>query len=222
MQGIQVWRASLQRSAGDVASLYELLDPVERSRAAGFVNERDRRRFVVARGTLRTLLGEYTDTDPARVSLCVLPGGKPALARKSGLFFNLSHCGELALFAFADCEVGVDVERVGLHREMAGVAAHFFSSDEAQAFRRLSGEAQARFFCRTWVRKEAYVKAKGDGFASDPARLRVDDGYSVHDLPEIDGHLAAVVVASIIGAGEIRIKELETSDFQIPENGGST
>jgi 4'-phosphopantetheinyl transferase len=160
------------------------------------------------------LISEYTGTPPERVPLRVLPGGKPAIAGHSGLFFNLSHCGELALFAFADCEVGVDVERVGNHREMEGVAAHFFSSDEADAFRRLSGETQARFFCRTWVRKEAYVKATGEGFAIDPARLCVDDRYSVHDLPEIDGHLAAVVVASIIGTGEIQYRELQTRDFQ--------
>jgi 4'-phosphopantetheinyl transferase len=208
MQGVQVWRASLLRPTGDVASLYQLLDPVERSRAASFINERDRRRFVVARGTLRTLLGEYTDTAPADVLLCVLPGGKPALARDSGLHFNLSHCGERALFAFADYEVGIDVERVGHHREMEGVAAHFFAPDEADAFRRLTGYDQARFFCRTWVRKEAYLKATGDAFGIDPARLCPDDRYSVHDLPEIDGHLAAVVAAAIIGAGEIQIREL--------------
>lgn len=209
MQGVQVWRASLARTAGDVAALYALLDPVERSRAARFINERDRRRFVVARGTLRMLLGEYTATAPEHVPLCVLPGGKPALARESGLFFNLSHCGELALFAFADHEVGIDVELVARHREMESVAAHFFSTDERDAFRRLAGNEKARFFCRTWVRKEAYVKATGDGFAIDPARLSVADRYSIRDLPEIDGHLAAVEVCGIIRTGEIQIRQLE-------------
>jgi 4'-phosphopantetheinyl transferase len=213
MQGVEVWRASLERSADEVAALYALLDPVERSRAARFIDERDRRRFVVARGTLRLLLGEYTATAPQYVRLCVLPGGKPALARENGLHFNLSHCGELALFAFADREVGIDVERVVDHREMQAVAAHFFSSDEAAALRRLAGNERARFFCRTWVRKEAYLKATGDGFAIDPARLSIadlpanrvalenhngirciDDRYSVHDLPEIDNHFAAVAV----------------------------
>lgn len=209
MQGVQVWRGSLARSARDVAALYELLDSVERDRAARFINQRDRRRFVVARGTLRILLGDYTDTAPERMTLRVLPSGKPALARESGLHFNVSHCGELGLFAFASCEVGIDVERVACCPEMEGVAAHFFSSDEADAFRRLAGNDQARFFCRTWVRKEAYLKATGDGLAIDPQRLTFDERYSVHDLPEIDDHLAAVGVAAIIGTGEIRIRQLQ-------------
>lgn len=208
MQGVHVWRASLAQPASNVAALYELLDAEERSRAARFINDRDRRRFVVARGTLRMLLGDYTGTAPERVSLCVLEGGKPSLAGDTGLHFNVSHCGELALFAFADCEVGIDVERVAPHREMAGVATHFFSSDEAAAFRGLSGETQARFFCRTWVRKEAYLKATGDGFAIPPSSLTVDGRYSVHDLPEMENHLAAVVVASIIGTDEIRVRYL--------------
>jgi len=208
MQGIQVWRASLERPAGDVAALFKLLDAEERSRATRFINERDRRRFVVARGTLRVLLSDYTDAAPERVPLCVLGGGKPAVADGYGLHFNVSHCGELALFAFADCEVGVDVERVAPHREMDGVAAQFFSCDEAAAFRRLSGETQARFFCRTWVRKEAYLKATGEGFAINPASSSLDERYSVHDLPEMENHLAAVAVASIIGSDQIQIRNL--------------
>jgi 4'-phosphopantetheinyl transferase len=210
--------------------MYELLDPIERSRAARFRNERDRRRFVVARGTLRMLLGEYAVTAPQRVPLCVLPGGKPALGYESatrGLHFNLSHCGELALFAFADRDVGIDVERLARHSDMGRVAAHFFSPEEAVAFRRLVGIERARFFYRTWVRKEAYVKATGEGFALDPSRVsiatpagsgitlhdeagtqRVDAGYSVHDLRDVDDHVSAVAVARYSGAPAIHYREM--------------
>ena len=211
MRGLRVWRASLTRPADEVATLYQHLDDVERSRAAGFRKQDDRRRFIVTRATLRLLLGEYTNSAPNQVSLCVLPGGKPALRRETvtpGLHFNLSHCGEIALFAFADCEVGIDVEQIAPHREMEGVAAHFFSPGEAAVFRRLGGDEQARFFCRTWVRKEAYLKATGDGFAVDPSRVIVDDRYFVHDLADLDDHLAAVAVAGIIGTGEIEIRQV--------------
>jgi 4'-phosphopantetheinyl transferase len=175
------------------------------------------------------LLGEYTVTAPHRVALRVLPGGKPALGCESataGLHFNLSHCGELVLFAFADREVGIDVERLACHSDMGRVAAHFFSPEEAVAFRRLVGIERAHFFFRTWVRKEAYVKATGGGFALNPARVsvatppasdvrlqdedgirRVDDGYSVHDLTDIDDHLAAVAVAGYPGAPTIHYRE---------------
>ncbi len=199
MQGIHLWRASLARPADEVAALYDLLNPVERSRASKFHHERDRRRFVVARATLRTLLGEYTGAAPRDVSLSVLPGGKPTLGREGaidGLHFNLSHCGDLALFVFADREVGIDVERIAPHGDMGRVAAHFFSADESASFERLAESERARFFFRTWVRKEAYAKATGVGLALDPAKLSVADGYSVHDLDDIGDHVAAVAVRS--------------------------
>jgi 4'-phosphopantetheinyl transferase len=229
MQGVHVWSASLARPVGDVSRLHDLLDHEERFRAARFHNDLDRHRFVVARATLRMLLGEYTMTAPDHVALRILPGGKPALRRESAtreLHFNVSHCGDLALFALADCEVGIDVERVARHPEMERVAAHFFTPGEAAALRRLGENEQARFFCRTWVRKEAYVKATGDGFAIDPARVsvadtpannvkledqdglrRVDDHYTVHDLADVGDHLAALAVAGIIGTGEIEIRQ---------------
>ena len=216
MQGVHVWSASLERPASEVSALHEILDAPERARAARFVNERDRRRYVVGRATLRKLLGEYTSTDPARVALTTLSRGKPVLACEDEtrpLHFNVSHCGELALFAFADREVGIDVERLAPTCDMEQVATHFFSSDEVLAFRQLSGRERTRFFFRTWVRKEAYVKATGDGFAIDPAQISVpgaspagvtlkdgariggvDGGYSLHDLADIDDHIAAIAL----------------------------
>jgi 4'-phosphopantetheinyl transferase len=229
VHGVHIWRASLERPTEDVGELHELLDPPERARAAAFRNERDRRRFVVARATLRMLLGEYTETAPHRVALRVLPGGKPALAPGTGtpeLHFNVAHSAALALFAFADRDVGIDVEHVAHNNDMARVVAHFFSPDEAFAFRQLGESDRARFFFRTWVRKEAYVKATGKGFAIDPARVsvsnplasgvtlhdddgmgRVDAGYSVHDLADIDDHVAAVAVTACGGAPAIRYRE---------------
>ena len=216
MQGVHVWSASLERPTSEVSALHEILDAPERARAARFVNERDRRRYVVGRATLRKLLGDYTGKDPARVAITTLPGGKPVLACEDEtrpLNFNVSHCGELALFAFADREVGIDVERLAPTSDMEQVATHFFSSDELRAFRRLSGRERTRFFFRTWVRKEAYVKATGDGFAIDPAQIsvasapaaivalqdgpridRVDGGYLLHDLADIGDYVAAIAL----------------------------
>ena len=202
MQDVHVWSASLDRPANEVRELHEILDSVERARAAKFRNERDRRRFIVARATLRTLLGDYTDTEPHRVALRVLPGGKPALEResKSALHFNVSHCGDLALFAFADREVGIDVERMAPHAEMSRVATHFFSRDEASAFEQLTGIEQTRFYFRTWVRKEAYLKATGSGLAVDTATVVMGNGYAVHDLDDIEDHVAAVAVNKLISS----------------------
>ena len=198
MHGVHVWRANLSLPPTEVATLHELLDPVERSRAAKFRNERDRRRFIVARATLRILLGDYIDRSPRDVPLHVLPEGKPALDREvesAAPRFNVSHCGELALFAFADREVGIDVERLAAHDDMSSVAAHFFSPEEADVFGRAAEEDRTRLFYRTWVRKEAYLKATGSGLAIDPASASVADSYEVHDLADIDGHVAAIALA---------------------------
>jgi 4'-phosphopantetheinyl transferase len=202
MHGVHIWRASLVRPPDEVAALHDLLDPVERSRAGRFNHERDRRRFIVARATLRKLLGERTATAPRNVPLCVLPGGKPAFTRENaieGLHFNVSHSGDLALFVFADSEVGIDVERIAPHGDMGRVAAHFFSPDERAAFERLPEAERARFFFRTWVRKEAYLKATGAGLALDPAKVSVGHGYSVHDVDDIDDHVAAVALRTTVG-----------------------
>lgn len=222
MRGLQLWRASLDQPADEVARLFDLLAPVERSRAGMFHHERDRRRFVVVRGILRTLLGECTSTPPDRVVLGVLPGGKPVLAAGAYphcIHFNLSHCGDVALFAFADREVGIDVERLAPSDDMARVATHFFSSTETVRFNQLSGIEQTRFFFRTWVRKEAYLKATGDGFAIEPALLTVassttggvslqnadgtqitDGRYVVHDVDDVDEHVAAVAITAAYGS----------------------
>lgn len=198
MQDVRIVRASLDRPSHEVAALYDYLDPAERARSALFRGDIDRRRFVVARGTLRALLAEIMESSPASVPLRVLPGGKPALCESasatSQLHFNVSHSGDVALFAFADREVGIDVERVDLSSDMSRVVANFFAPDECRAYDRLEGAERAHYFFRTWVRKEAYLKAVGKGFAIDPALMLVDDAYSVHDLAAFDDCVAAVAL----------------------------
>ena len=218
MHGVQIWSSSLDRPADQVEAMYALLDPAECARAARFRHSADRQRFVVARGTLRILLGEYTGTPAGSVPLRILPGGKPALAERDAgdhaLQFNLSHSGNRAVFAFSDREVGIDIERLDFSTDLSRVAATFFAPEESRMFRELDGPGRTGYFFRTWVRKEAYVKASRKGFALDPARVVVaastegavrlidDDGavsidprYSVHDIAQADGYVAAVALA---------------------------
>jgi 4'-phosphopantetheinyl transferase len=214
---VDVWRIGLARQASEVTALYDLLDPDERGRASKFRAERDRRRFVVARATLRMVLAEYAGLEPHRVKFTVRPGGKPILAGDAvsgAVHFNLSHSGELALCAVADREVGVDLEQLEHHDDMQRVAQHFFSEVEARTLGTLSGMDRTHFFFRTWVRKEAYLKASGEGLARDTTRFtvhdrgagvtlhtadgwRADDSYNVYDLPDTGDHFAALAVREI-------------------------
>ncbi len=173
---VHVWRVDLDGvPEGAVASS---LSADERERAGRFRFERDRRRFVVARGVLRRLLGRYLDREPARVRFGYGPRGKPFVAAGGGLRFNLSHSAGLALLAFGwRREVGVDVERVRPVPEAEDIARRYFSRWEEAELRRLpAGERQAAFF-RCWTRKEAFVKATGDGLS------RPLDGFDVTLAP---------------------------------------
>ena len=213
----QVWRAELDQPAEVRRGLRSLLTPLELERASRFRFEKDRNHFAVARGLLRTMLGEYLGLPPARLRFSYQTYGKPALAEEfaeSGLRFNVSHSHGLALFAFTRRrEVGLDVEY--MREEFAGesVAEHFFSPAEVRALRALPPGRRVQGFFNCWTRKEAYVKARGTGLSfplaafsvslapGEPAALlgvRGDPGetsrWSLRALEPGTGYAAAVAV----------------------------
>ncbi len=164
---IPVWRVRLDRAPSSCARLEDVLSPEELERARRFRFERDRRRFTLARGALRAILGGYLEVDPRSVVFNYGPQGKPRLAGgSSGLRFNVAHSGELALIAVSrGRELGVDVEYMRSLTWAGEIAGRFFSPREAATFRSLPAHlAQAAFFA-CWTRKEAYIKARGGGLS---------------------------------------------------------
>ncbi|MFN2578088.1 MAG: 4'-phosphopantetheinyl transferase superfamily protein [Pyrinomonadaceae bacterium] len=162
---VHVWRARL-----DVAwswTLDEALCLDDRARADRFKFESDRRRFCVGRASLRLILSRYLKTKPGRLQLETSEFGKPFFADKKlagGLHFNLSHSNQLALIAITrDREVGVDVEYMRSDFATDEVADHFFSPAEVQQFREVPAESKTQSFFNCWTRKEAYIKARGEG-----------------------------------------------------------
>ncbi len=163
---VHVWRADLTAADDSVG---ELLSADERARVQRFVRARDRERWKQARGILRALLGRYLDSDASSLRFSVGANGKPALLReparvddtKFRLCFNLSHSGDLALYAFAETQVGVDVEvsRPGI--DATALAERVFGRDEGKRLRGLPESARAREFLRAWVRHEASLKCYG-------------------------------------------------------------
>jgi 4'-phosphopantetheinyl transferase len=164
---VHVWRVSLDRQPEAIAEARAVLSADERARASRFFFERDRDRFVAGRAALRGILGRYLGVPPDRVELCPGHRGKPALAAHHGataLRFNLAHSDGLALCAVASGrDVGVDLERLRADFATDAVAEHFFSRAEILTLRTLSGERRIRAFFDCWTRKEAYIKARGDG-----------------------------------------------------------
>lgn len=177
---VHVWMAELAALEPWSARLYGVLDRTERERAGRFRFERDCVRFGLSHGWVRLLLGQYLRRDPSRVRLGVSALGKPFVqedAPEPPLQFSLSHSGELAVLAVARGRpVGADVEAILPERATPEIAARFFSPEEAQGLGRLPQERRAEAFFRCWTRKEAYVKARGDGLSRRLDRFSVSLG----------------------------------------------
>jgi 4'-phosphopantetheinyl transferase len=181
---VHVWKTRLDVSAATVNALLETLCPEERHRAERFHFQRDRDHCVVARGVLRSLLGHYLQLSPAELRFRYNPQGKPSLdgaAAHGGLRFNLSHSGTLALYAIAlDREVGIDIEKIDPSRADRSIAENFFSAREVAALDGLTEDgAWLQGFFQCWTRKEAFIKARGEGLSLPLDRFAVSLGPGV-------------------------------------------
>jgi 4'-phosphopantetheinyl transferase len=166
---VHIWRAALNLAPPQVRCLREFLSDDEVQRADRFVFERDRTHFTVARGLLRLILGRYLQCDPRTLRFHYSAYGKPALvppADRAGLVFNVSHAHGLALFAVARSGVlGIDIEYIRPIPEVEQIARQFFSAQEQSALRALPADQRLTAFFACWTRKEAYIKARGEGLS---------------------------------------------------------
>jgi 4'-phosphopantetheinyl transferase len=216
---VHSWSVPLDVPPETSAGLYATLAGDERNRSARLRFERDQRRFIVAHGALRALLGRYLRTHPGQIRFVYNAFGKPELSPELGsrLKFNLSHSAGCALIAIAaDADVGVDLEYIRAQLDHAEIARRFFSAAEADRLHRLPSHLQAQAFLSCWTKKEAYVKACGEGLAmpltsfsvplaTAPAHTPVDlDGasngtdtgrrWSLYTLQPAPGYIGALVI----------------------------
>lgn len=174
---VHVWRASLNLTDARLRELSYVLAPDEAEKAARFHFRKDHDHFVAARGILRSLLGLYLGTAPARIRFAYNRYGKPSLEAVSGedsLHFNVSHSNGLALYAFTrGREVGIDVEYARADFACEEVAGRFFSASEVSALRALGTGDYTEAFFNCWTRKEAFIKALGEGLSCPLASFSV-------------------------------------------------
>ncbi len=160
-----MWQAGLDQPAAQVAQYTRLLTPDEQLRANRFHFERDRQRYIVGRGILRTLLGRYLGCAGSELQFSYGLRGKPALTNPV-FDFNLAHSGGLAVIALAyQQEIGVDVEQIRPITDMEQIVQRFFAEQEQADLLTLPVEQRQTAFFNGWTRKEAYLKALGDGLA---------------------------------------------------------
>jgi 4'-phosphopantetheinyl transferase len=209
---VQIWGIWL--TASELAHAYyrSTLSLDERQRAERFSFENLRRSFTLSRGGLRILLAHYLGCPPTEIKLIYGPKGKPALRDAFRIRFNASHSGQMALYAFTlDCELGVDVERIRKMDDSESIAARFFAPGEVSELLALKPDDRGLAFFRCWTRKEAYVKAIGDGLSipldrfqvtllpGDPARfiqiaseMGTASDWTLHHLELVPGYVGAL------------------------------
>ena len=206
---IHIWRVSLESPDEQLPEMRGLLDDYERTRADRFKFDRHRRRFIVGRAALRRLLGMYLGVEPDRLVFQYSGHGKPSLA-DCPLSFNVSNSHELALLAFTrGRRVGIDVEHLRPMPDALKLAARFFAAAETDALRAAPDELVQSVFFRTWTRKEAILKASGEGLSRPlnsfdvspplgPLEVTVPDGQGIAtnwrliDLAPGEGYTGAI------------------------------
>jgi 4'-phosphopantetheinyl transferase len=215
---VHVWCIALEVGDPLLNRLREILADDERQRAERFHFEKDRRHFTAARGAMRILLAAYLDYRPGEVRFAYSNYGKPRLtdeSNESDLRFNLSHSHGLALLAVTrGREIGVDVERLrDMEQDGEPLAQRFFSPREAAVLRSLPPQLRREAFFHCWTRKEAYIKAQGQGLSlpldqfdvslhpDEPAALlstqhdpQEAQRWSLRNLSPGEGYVGALVV----------------------------
>ena len=205
---VHVWRADFGAAANSIAASTHLLSDEEQKRAKQLVFEKDRSRFTASRSILRHLLARYLGCSAKDLEFAVGPMGKPALRGNPLLRFNLTHSDGLTLYAFSrGRELGIDVERQHSEFSNLQIVLDYFSTTEQAEFLALEPALQEEAFYLGWTRKEAYLKARGEGLRAmlknfdvsltrgQPVILRSEDRdrweiYSFYPLPGFVGALA--------------------------------
>jgi 4'-phosphopantetheinyl transferase len=207
---IQLIFSTLSASRDSEKYLHELLSTDEQKRAACFKYAKHRTSFIVARGLLRIVLGNYMNAEPAAIDFRYGPYGKPEVKGASPVHFSVSHSEQMVLFGLRlDREIGVDIERIRPIEDMEDIARRFFSPAECRDLLAIPKQHRTKAFYDCWTRKEAFIKFLGTGLSfpldrfqvtlgpGDPVRLIHVDGqpskaWFLQDIAPSDSHSAAV------------------------------
>jgi 4'-phosphopantetheinyl transferase len=183
---VQVWCVALDSPLSRAGELMRLLSPDELERADRFKFEQGRQHYIVGRATLRRLLGDVLQLDPATLKFDYIDRGKPALggAHVGKLHFNVSHSHGLALIAVTRCApVGVDIEYIRPVKHGDDIARRFFTASESAGLAKLAGAERPAAFFNLWTRKEAWLKATGAGIAD--SLNRAEFSFLPDDPPRV-------------------------------------
>lgn len=214
---VDIWHIGIEPPPDKIAEARTLLSPDELGRAARFHFDIHRNRYIAGRAALRTILAQYLGVSAKALAFIYGEKGKPALASHVNartLEFNLSHSHDRALLGITvGSTLGVDIERINLEFGTDEIATHFFSAFEVDTLLAVPKPERGATFFSCWTRKEAYIKAVGDGLSLpldsfdvafgpgvEAALLRVEAAtdaparWRMYDIPAPEGYAAAIAV----------------------------
>jgi 4'-phosphopantetheinyl transferase len=189
----------------------------ERERAERFHNNKDASRYIWHHSTLRQVLCQYLNIQPQKIIFQHNPLGKPSLIEElnpNKLSFNMSHSGDIALIALtSNRQIGIDVELIKSIPDMSRMVELYFSKSEIKCYRALPNSEKLLVFFSAWTRKEAFLKAIGEGLQYPLEQIEVsmdpedmspslnlldnslpDLGYRLLSFQPAEGYKAALAV----------------------------
>ena len=192
----------------DLNSSLSYLSENELKRFSQFKNENAKFTFLTSRYFLRKILSQKLSLSPESIIIDIASSGKPYLKDYPSFFFNISHTKDLILLGFADSPIGVDVEHINRIVEKDSIIKHFFSEKEQQTFFSQPENQRQLAFIKGWTRKEAILKATGEGISEmqkyevsfEPTtntpllRLEYINSFQVLDFIPKDGYVGCLAL----------------------------
>jgi 4'-phosphopantetheinyl transferase len=197
---VDVYRIAVTSNQSLSDYFNSILSTDEQERALRYHQQKDRQQFIIGRGLLRHLLGNYSNQHPDKIQLATGINKKPFLQNSSvDLHFNISHSGDWIMIAISDSAVGIDVEKIDEDFSYKEILQQNLSKKEIDFIQ--NGKQPAENFYLLWTRKEALLKATSKGISND-----------LCFIPSLDGE--HTVDQKIIGSDE----SFCINSFKISEN----
>ena len=213
---LQIWQIKISDWQSQVESLQATLSQQESDRAYRYVTQALTDSFICTRGVLRRLLSCYLEQSADTIEFAEGAHGKPCLvceANKPALYFNVSHAGDYAVYAFCrDYECGIDIENMQRISDQLAIAERFFTKGECEELQTLQDDKQTERFFYFWTRKEALLKATGKGLSQpldsiDVRQHKLKDNNQIWQLHTLD--IKKPYCLSIAVRPEVNIIELQ-------------